>query len=394
MITPNAYHPDRFHGSLLELRSLVPGLRNILKMDPAGSNQAWSNLDARLLPLLDPRMPLMIAICGGANAGKSTLFNSLLGATLSPIRGDAGSTRRVLIAGHPEIFELDTLLAALFEPFGRVPEPLTDSTAALQPGPPLYLAHPRIPREQLLVDTPDFDTGLNDRYVNRRTAREVLEACHILVYMITNATYNNLENSRFMRQMLTAAGMRKCIIIYRCSKTYTDSQALEHISTAARNLYGEDFPNYIIGCYRTDDSDAVAVAEEPMQLRPVRPGDPPFHELLQNLDPRSTRREQIETTLAAFVDYVGKLLSESRTVSRELQLYAGVLKLSLSHGVRQALASVPIETIMQRMNAIWMETSPGYLKFFRGVGHVMGKPARLVLSMAASSLARLRSEGS
>ena len=86
----------------------------------------WKNLDAGLLPLLDASLPLMVAVCGGANSGKSTFFNSFLGVTLSPVRGDAGSTRRVIAAAHPAVFADENMARNLFEPFGRLPQPLSD----------------------------------------------------------------------------------------------------------------------------------------------------------------------------------------------------------------------------------------------------------------------------
>ena len=86
---------NRYREPLLRLRELLPQLRKLLHLDGAVSSEGWQNLDARLLPLLDPDLPLMVAVCGGANSGKSTLFNSLLGAVISPVRGDAGYTRYV-----------------------------------------------------------------------------------------------------------------------------------------------------------------------------------------------------------------------------------------------------------------------------------------------------------
>ncbi|MFZ0727213.1 MAG: GTPase, partial [Desulfobacterales bacterium] len=221
---------DQYQEPLARLRDLVPWLVELLDIEDAVSGAAWKNLDARLLPLLDPRLPLMVAICGGANSGKSTLFNSLLKTRLSVVRGNAGSTRRVLVAGHPEVLAREDLIAALFDPFGQHPRSLEDPAELLEPGPPLFIAHPKVPPGQILMDTPDFDTGTQDRYTNRDIAREVLEACNVLIYIVTNTTYNNLENTRFMRRILTETGMRRCILVYSCSRTLSDSQVRDHLS--------------------------------------------------------------------------------------------------------------------------------------------------------------------
>ncbi|MFZ0612766.1 MAG: GTPase [Desulfobacterales bacterium] len=372
---------ERQRESLTSLRDLVPQLVELLEIEDAVSGAAWKNLDARLLPLLDPRLPLMVAICGGANSGKSTLFNSLLKTRLSVVRGNAGSTRRVLIAGHPEVLARDDLIAALFDPFGQRPRPLEDPADLLDPGPPLFIAHPDVLRGQILMDTPDFDTGTQDRYTNRDIAREVLEACNVLIYIVTNTTYNNLENTRFMRRILTETGLRRCILVYSCSRTLSDSQVREHLSTTATNLYGSARQEYVIGTYRTDTSDAVAAGQEFMNLRAVRPNDPAILDLLAGLDPRAIREQQIQSLLTAFREHVRRVIATAEIVRDEIDLYGGVLQLTLAHAVQQSLVAFPLKRIMLRMNDIWLETSPSHLKFFRGVGRVIGTPARLIYSM-------------
>jgi hypothetical protein len=372
---------DKFQQPLNRLRDLVPRLVNLIRIDEVVSVNQWKNLDTRLLPLIDKRLPLMVAVCGGANSGKSTLFNSLLKVRLSLVRGDAGSTRRVLVAVNPGILALKNFMENLFEPFGNVPQPLRDSVALGDPGPPLYVAHPDIPPEQVWMDTPDFDTGSADRYLNRPIARAVLEACNVLIYIVTNTTYNNLENTRFIRQILTEAGMRRCILVYNCSRTLEDSQALSHLEITATNLYGTAKEENLIGYYRTDTSDAVAEGSAFMSLRVIRPGDPGLLDRLRQLNPREIRERQIQTTLKAFIDYVRQVLTVAQSVRNEVDLYAGTLQLVFGHAVQQSLISIPVKKILQQMNDLWLETSPPHLKFFRGVGSVIGKPARMVLSL-------------
>ena len=372
---------DTYREPLSNLRDLLPRLVELLEIEDAVSGTAWKNLDARLLPLVDPRLPLMVAICGGANSGKSTLFNSLLKTRLSLVRGNAGSTRRVLVAGHPDVLARKDFVSALFDPFGKDPQPLDDPAELLKPGPPLYTTHPDVPRDQVLMDTPDFDTGTEDRYTNRDIAREVLEACNVLIYIVTNTTYNNLENTRFMRHVLTETGMRRCILVYSCSRTLTDSQVMDHLTTTAANLYGVTRDDYLIGCYRTDTSDAVAAGNELMNLRPIRPRDPSIMELLARLDPRDIRERQIQTMLTALVEHVRQVVATAKTIRDEIDLYGSVIDLALAHAVQQSLISFPLKKIMLRMNEIWLETSPSHLKFFRGVGSVIGKPARMIFSM-------------
>ena len=377
---------DQYREPLFRLREIVPALVDMLHIEDAVSGEVWKNFDARLLPLVDPNLPLMVAICGGANAGKSTLFNSLLNERVSPVRGNAGSTRRVLIAVNPQMIEHKSILSSLFDPFGQTPSPVQDPVDLMTPGPPLVTVHEETPKGQILMDTPDFDTGSDDRFVNRDVAREVLEACNVLIYIVTNTTYNNLENTRFMRHILTEAGMRRCILVYNCSRTLDDRQVRAHLKTTATNLYGAAKDEYLIGCYRTDTSDAVAAGEALMRLRPVPAGEPDIMNLLADLDPRQIRERQIQTMLEAFVRHVGQVVTESKTVRDEIDLYTGALHLTLGRAVQQSLVSFPLKSIMRRLNDIWLETSPPHLKFFRGVGNLIGKPARVILSLVKPSV--------
>ena len=114
----------------------------------------------------------------------------------------------MLIAAQPQTLTQESVAASLYHSYTTPPQPAAHLTEALSEGPPLLTTQPNVPEGQILIDTPDFDTGRADRYINRQTARSVLEASHLFIYAVTNATYNNLENTRFVRQMLTEAGMR------------------------------------------------------------------------------------------------------------------------------------------------------------------------------------------
>ncbi len=61
---------DNYREPLSNLRDLLPRLVEMLEIEDAVSGTAWKNLDARLLPLVDPRLPLMVAICGGRQFGQ------------------------------------------------------------------------------------------------------------------------------------------------------------------------------------------------------------------------------------------------------------------------------------------------------------------------------------
>jgi hypothetical protein len=353
----------------------------MLKLEDISKIDTWNTLDAKLLPRFDKNFPLLIAISGGGNAGKSTLFNSLLGEKLSPIHGKAGFTRRVLVAGHPALFKRKDFLINLFRPFGVIPQHMEQVSELTERGVPLYLTNTNVPKSLVLMDTPDFDTGKPGGYENRPEAQKVLEACDVLVYLVTNTTYNNKDNTDFVRDILTQLGQRKCILVYRCSKNFSMQEVSDHLQTTARNLYGDQVGSHVLGYFRTDESDEIQVGKKFMELRPLRPQDEQMMELLQTLDPREIREAVNNSILDDFLRYVTKVVSDSKITSAKIRLYTEALKISQSHAVKDALHSVPKDEIAHRVNTIWIRTSSVAVKTLRTTGKIIGAPFKAVVSL-------------
>ena len=60
--------------ALQTLRHHLPRAAEVLRLDLSEHMQPWIHaLDVKLLPKLQPGFPLVVAICGGGSAGKSTL---------------------------------------------------------------------------------------------------------------------------------------------------------------------------------------------------------------------------------------------------------------------------------------------------------------------------------
>ena len=72
------------HEALQILRRTLPEAARLLHLDLGDAFKHWlRTVDQKLLPRLDADHPLTVAICGGGSAGKSTLFNSLVGHPVS-----------------------------------------------------------------------------------------------------------------------------------------------------------------------------------------------------------------------------------------------------------------------------------------------------------------------
>jgi predicted GTPase len=194
------------------LRRNLPAAAQHLQMEADPATDAWIQvLDLKLLPRLQADAPLIAAICGGGSAGKSTLFNALVGRAISPAGGRAGLNRRVLAAVNETLQRDPAFFAFLQHALGGELQPLEQTGQLLEPGAPLSWSDPDLPGHLVLLDTPDIDTGARGEYTNRRQARQSLEAADLFIYIFTNATYNNRDNTDFMAGLLNAVGSRPCL---------------------------------------------------------------------------------------------------------------------------------------------------------------------------------------
>ncbi|GAA1711464.1 hypothetical protein GCM10009809_04630 [Isoptericola hypogeus] len=135
----------------------------------ASRDRLLAQLDEHLLPrLAELSSPAVVVVAGSTGAGKSTLYNSLLGEDVS----DAGvlrpTTREPVLAFHPA----DADLVA--------PGPVTELSRVVQ--------HEGVPRGTALLDAPDLDSFVQQ---NRSTAHQLLEAADLWLFVTTAARYGD-----------------------------------------------------------------------------------------------------------------------------------------------------------------------------------------------------------
>ncbi|GAA2724860.1 hypothetical protein CAE01nite_17660 [Cellulomonas aerilata] len=126
-------------------------------------------LSDHLLPRLEQlSAPAVVVLAGSTGAGKSTLANSLLGTEVSPAGVLRPTTRRPVLVHHPDDGEL---LAG---------HPLMGAVDVVP--------HDGVPRGIALLDAPDLDSVLRS---NRETARRLLEAADLWLFVTTAARYGD-----------------------------------------------------------------------------------------------------------------------------------------------------------------------------------------------------------
>ena len=368
---------------LLRLRGSVPRLCRRLGLHPPPETEGWERVfDSKLLPRISPDFPLVAAICGGGSSGKSTLFNALAGSPLSPTGGSAGINRRVLVAGRPATLDREDLVSVLFEPFGCAPQPLSSPNELTQVGCPVRAAADALPENLLLMDTPDFDTGARGAYVNRETTRQALEAADLLIYIFTNANYNNRDNTDFIARMLDGIGRRRCMLVYRAYPSYSDRQVWEHAMVVAGNLYADLPEKEVLGVYRADEDNEVAAGRRPMRLHPVPPFEQGLTDALAGIDPRRERGSLQDAIVDDVITSIKKTIAAAGDTMRQTSLYLDALQLAQSRCVADALRQMPMDAVVRRFADIWLTTDPAHIRFIRKAGSVVEAPLRLIAAAA------------
>jgi energy-coupling factor transporter ATP-binding protein EcfA2 len=128
-----------------------------------------AQLDDHLLPRLrELSAPALVVVAGSTGAGKSTLVNSLLQAEISRASVLRPTTRRPVLALHPDDADL------------LIDHPLlTDVERVSQEA---------VPRGVALLDAPDLDSLVDE---NRAAAHRLLESADLWLFVTTAARYGD-----------------------------------------------------------------------------------------------------------------------------------------------------------------------------------------------------------
>ncbi len=365
------------------LKEHAVALADLMALDSRSAIDGWEQaVDTRLLPRLMPDFPLVAAICGGGSSGKSTLFNTLAGATVSPTGGRAGINRRILLSLNDSHRRTPGIAETLFDPFGCTPQQMAELEELTTPGNPLLHYGSGLPAGLALLDTPDFDTGAGGSYKNREMAERSLRVADVLVYIFTNANYNNRDNTDFIARMLTAVGTRNCFLVYRAYPGFTDGEVIEHADTVAKNLYGDRASQHVLGIYRAGEDNQVAAGQRPMTIVPVHDGQPGLMAALAQMDPRQVRGELNRSIFSDVVEQGQRFLEEARESAGHLALYLESLRTVQRHSVQDALGHLPMDAVVRRFSEIWRDTDPSHVKIMRKTGRVVETPVRLLMRAA------------
>ncbi len=214
---------------------------------------ALTILDRDLLPRLENDL-FIVGLVGPNNAGKSALFNALVGTASSPSRAYGGATRR-LLAAHgfkgdrcPSVRGFDRVVRVEPGPLGV--------EAVEQPAPPgelLAVKCDSLPDGLLVVDAPDFDSIMEQ---HKHSAASLMGITDLAVVVVTRHSYQNLEVVQFLREWLGSG--RPWVLVY--NEAPSEAVAKEHCRVLTEGVGAEP-----LALFQAPSDLAVAEGRQPLR---------------------------------------------------------------------------------------------------------------------------------
>jgi len=255
-----------------EIQSTLEPLR--LRSDAARA--ALDLLERDLLPRsAGADTYLVVGIVGPNNAGKSALFNSLVGRDLSPSMPTGGATRRLVGALHPDLLrqlQNEPTLARfrLRTVDGRRAEQATERTG--DPAEVLVASDAALPAHVMLIDTPDFDSILDD---NRIASESLLAVADLVIAVVTRHSYQNRAVVDFLEGWL--AHGRPWVLVY--------NEALDRATAAAHTAkLAADVGTPPLATFWAAHDLQVQAGATPLSPRSLDDTERPLRDLLFDLD--------------------------------------------------------------------------------------------------------------
>jgi hypothetical protein len=324
-----------------------------------------------LLPRLASDAPLLlVAVAGPNNVGKSTLFNTLVAADLSPARAEGGLTQQCLAAATPETAS-GPGREALSARYEVVLLPPGTRAPVTEPGPPgrLFLTStPTLPPGLVLVDTPDFDSVVRE---NRVRSEALLVTVDVVVFVVSRHTYQNAALLDVVQQAVGRG--RPWVAVYNEAPELQTVRA--HLDKLAADVGAPPFARY-----RSPHDPEVETGRRRLTVEPVD-GGPGLAELLE--DPERGAALRTAARAAALRDAAAELedlAAQVLALASEPERLRTRLRHGLAEvGARAALRAVPADVLLEAFRDELDARSPvnrWIRRPFRGLAAALGAVGR------------------
>jgi hypothetical protein len=377
-----------------ELRQLESWLSNLKAPAlAAGLARARDRLRRDLLPrTVGGDQSLVIGIVGPNNAGKSALFNALVGRDASPSLPTGGATRRLVGAARGELVKRlssssDWTRFSLRAHDPTLPErrdaPLSNAS---DPTELLVVESERVPPGILLIDTPDFDSIARE---NRAASEALLAVADLVIVVVTKHSYQNAEVVEYLRRWLAQG--RPWILVY--NEAPSDELVAAHAAKLAADVGSSPVARYAA-------PHDLGIMEGRVPLDPKRIDDPEHQSLSAGL---SDLRQVEQLKRAALSASLAQLAEDLTPLADGLEAQGegakGLLErarhLAQASGRKLAVEAMPAAPFLNAFRAVMDRranvVSRTWRAGVRGVrGLVEAVPKALFKQRAADPEERLR----
>jgi hypothetical protein len=246
--------------SILELDGLLEPLRSLAEACgvPSPERENWyALLKQKLVPQLNEKPFLLVAIMGGTNTGKSLVFNHLAGESFSAVDHRASGTKHpvCLVPKIEGITSFEKILARHFDFFKCITWSNAEQPLELSDENYLFwLEGKNVPERLMLLDTPDFDA---DREVNWDRAKAVRHAADVVIAVLTEQKYNDAAVRRFFREA-TAAG-KPIIVLFNMVDLDGDVQHLSRWMNQFCNETGTQPMDVLVAPYNRERAETLGL---------------------------------------------------------------------------------------------------------------------------------------
>jgi hypothetical protein len=368
------------------LTALAPAAATIGVPPPA--DRPWFDLlEHKLRPQTREAAPLVAAVVGGTNIGKSALFNQLAGTDASAVSPLAAGTKHPVCLAPPAWADA-ARLAPLFEgfelqPWGAAADALADDQRHLL----FWRSSSDLPDRLLLLDTPDVDS---DARVNWRRAEIVRQTADVLVAVLTQQKYNDAAVKQFFRE--AAEADKAVIVVFNQVDLALDREVWSQWSAVFREQTGvRPIASYVV------PYDRQAAQSRGLKFYSVGPEATEFQQEPVDLGRELTelRYDDLKTrtlrgALARVLEPGGveRYLAEVRIAADRFS--AARKALAEAHRVTTAWPGLPAGVLVEEIGAWWDARRSGWSRsihgFYRTVGRGLTIPIKRLWSGPSASL--------
>lgn len=269
----------------------------------------WRDLlTFKLIPHLAGEGCLVVAVAGGTNTGKSTVYNLLTGRALSPAVNTAAATCHPVLAGNSMRAAqcLESKLLPEFIPQRLAqPEDATDGNISFNT---LLVAEVEsLPDRMVVMDTPDVDSI--DRR-NWEVADHIRAAGDVLIAVLTGEKYRDDRVVQFFREA-RRSGRIIVPLMNKANPAEDFAVARQQIEEFRRDS-DTDGPAFVLA----HDFEIGADLERDI---PALDGGSDLRTRLLDMDVAAIKQQVFRDTVAHFAQGTDAFLQNTRSVHKELR---------------------------------------------------------------------------